>query len=149
MFRLTNLEKKSIITIYYASAYTNGVINEITENETANSCNLNYSLEEQLLGIWIDNNPYYSITFSNIDGISAVNTPQELLQNEISSLNIDQIIEIQGTHYIESLNTYFPLNNAFFIASVVNNEYLYCNANSDTLLNTKITITLKYTKKTS
>ena len=61
----------------------------------------------------------------------------------------DQIIEIQGTHYIESLNTYFPLNNAFFIASIVNNEYLYCNANSETLLNTKITLTLKYTKKTS
>lgn len=143
------LEKESIITIYYASAYINGVINEITENETNNSCNLNYSLEEQLLGIWIDNNPYYSITFSNIDGISAVNTPQELLQNEISTLNIDQIIEIQGTHYIESLNTYFPLNNAFFIASIVNNEYLYCNANSETLLNTKITLTLKYTKKIS
>lgn len=109
--------------------------------------NMNFSLEEQKIGTWIDGKPVYQKTF---DSTFPASVPVSTFTNlqDISNLNIKSLIYADGIYYHSSdSNRPFTMNSLNGIFSISNNYLEWYTIHSG-VANQKYTCTIMYTKTT-
>lgn len=107
----------------------------------------NYSLEEQVVGTWIDGKPVYQKTFSTITP-SVKDTNLDII--DLSELNIDKSLNIDGI-VINSSGYKYPINIHIHDA-----DYLSCWFRPTSIamrvsefnVNIPFNLTIQYTKTT-
>jgi len=82
-------------------------INDIANGEISNGFvqgQFNFSTEEQVIGKWIDGKPVYQRTFSLLNYSDDDLTRHHITIADVSSLNINDIIDICGFLRCQSMN---------------------------------------------
>ncbi len=104
-----------------------------------------YSLEERIVGRWIDGKPVYKRAFTGTAGVS---TPVD-----VSSWNIDTVIDITGTvgsiatRYVHKLSSYTPARDGQYGCYIFDSKF-FVEPLSKFLATSPYVATLKYTKTT-
>ena len=122
--------------------------NEIEFYSRAENLSLNFSLDEKIVGTWIDGKNIYQKSFYYEGDISSSNLTLFELPN-----NIDYVVDLKGTffrHDVESYNTFTYCDNGPDCALLIaypNTGYIgfYTDGGIGTL--SKISATILYTKK--
>lgn len=119
-------------------------LNQLQDNVEASFNVLNnYSKEEQIVGIWINNKPIYRKTYQGITTFDLGDGSQLLIP---ASVNVDKIINYSG--YLTELNGMNVLTiNDVRIVKVYDNKVLFQSTNNS-LKNSPYAITFEYTKTT-
>lgn len=107
-----------------------------------------YSLEEKVVGVWIDGRPVYQKTFRfeglSLGGSSANND----LPVDLDSLNVDLLIDASG-FYCDSTNSEMMLNSRFgAIFTMERKLKMRQEKQSSTMSGVTAVVTLEYIKTT-
>ena len=106
---------------------------------------MDFSLDEKKVGTWIDGRPVYQKTFhSNLPASVPVNSMITL--QDLSDLNIETIIHLDGIYYVNSNNRYSM--NSYNGILMYNNTNLQWYTIHSNLGSKEYTCTILYTKTT-
>lgn len=123
----------------------------VTALEEKTSANFNYSLDEKIIGKWVNGEKLYRLV---IIGNATVSPNYINLQDK----NIKELIDIKGIHiptnnFVYPFNVYMPYNSEnpskyMAILGFVNNgKILYMSFGNDSMYsNVKFTVQIEYTK---
>lgn len=100
-----------------------------------------YSLEERGIGTWVDDKPLYAKTVS----FTAPSGSGNHSIMDVSGLDIDSLINIEGKGSYQGYLYTFPTRSAFF---AVEQDYLKFNVSNDDWGGYTMNVTLLYTKTT-
>ena len=100
-----------------------------------------YSLEEREVGTWVDDKPLYEKTIS----FTAPSGSGNHSIMDVSDLDIDSLVNIEGKGSYQGYLYSFPTRSAFF---AVEQDYLKFNVSNDDWGGYTMNVTLLYTKTT-
>lgn len=117
---------------------------QITQNNISKDM-VNYSLEEQVIGSWIDGKPLYQKTLEVIMP-SKQGTVQVI---SLADLNIDNAVNYTGLiQYQDNRWTQVTSATETYVCFYIRDNGLYVNFNTDNYVNKPAHITIQYTKTT-
>ena len=125
----------------------------ITPLPSVMSRKMRYSTDEQVVGVWVDNKPIYQKTIKYDTAITVTTTENDVTIADLSSLNIDEPVNLWGRFLSSGGSQWSIFNNAASAMTnrmyISNNElHVQSKRGSGSVTLTEIVVTIQYTKTT-
>ena len=107
-----------------------------------------YSLDEKVVGTWIDGKPLYQRTFSASFGTITDETISSVTLHDFTGENYNSSINTFGSCYGATINSSWGAGGKYFIRSTMSGYNLICETNRSIFSDKTVYVTIQYTKTT-